>query len=32
MPFKTIATELGVSTDTVVRRYERLKKNGDLRW
>ncbi len=31
MPFKTIATELGVSTDTVVRRYERLKQNGDLK-
>jgi Lrp/AsnC family transcriptional regulator, regulator for asnA, asnC and gidA len=30
-PFKKIALELKVSTDTVVRRYERLKKNGDIK-
>ena len=31
MPFSRIANALKVSTDTVVRRYERLKQNGDLR-
>ncbi len=30
-PFKQIALELKVSTDTVIRRYERLKKNGEIR-
>ena len=31
MPFEKIAKELKVSTDTVIRRYERLKRNGDLK-
>src|SRR3989304_10503003 len=31
MPFRKIAEELKVSTDTVVRRYERLKRNGYLK-
>ncbi len=30
-PFKKIAEELNISTDTVARRYERLKRNRDLR-
>jgi Lrp/AsnC family transcriptional regulator for asnA, asnC and gidA len=31
MPFRKIAEELEISTDTVVRRYEKLKRNGDLK-
>ena len=31
MPFRKIAEELKISTDTVVRRYEKLKRNGNLR-
>jgi Lrp/AsnC family transcriptional regulator for asnA, asnC and gidA len=31
MPFSKIGKELNVSTDTIVRRYERLKQNGDLK-
>jgi DNA-binding Lrp family transcriptional regulator len=31
MPFSNIAKKLKVSTDTVARRYERLKQNGDLK-
>jgi Lrp/AsnC family transcriptional regulator for asnA, asnC and gidA len=31
LAFEKIAKPLGVSTDTVVRRYERLKENGDLK-
>jgi Lrp/AsnC family transcriptional regulator for asnA, asnC and gidA len=31
MPFMKIAKAMKVSTDTVVRRYERLKQNGDLK-
>jgi DNA-binding Lrp family transcriptional regulator len=30
-PFAEIAEPLGVSTETVVRRYERLRQNGDLK-
>jgi DNA-binding Lrp family transcriptional regulator len=29
--FEKIAKELKVSTDTIIRRYERLKRNGDLK-
>jgi DNA-binding Lrp family transcriptional regulator len=31
MPFERIAKPLGVSTDTVVRRYEKLKRNRNLK-
>jgi DNA-binding Lrp family transcriptional regulator len=31
MPFTKIAQELGVSTDTVVRRYRKLKENGVIK-
>jgi Lrp/AsnC family transcriptional regulator, regulator for asnA, asnC and gidA len=31
IPFRKLAAELKISTDTVVRRYERLKENGDLK-
>jgi Lrp/AsnC family transcriptional regulator for asnA, asnC and gidA len=31
IPFLNIAQELKVSTDTIARRYERLKQNGDVR-
>jgi len=31
MPFKKIAEELKVSTDTIIRRYEKLRRNGDLK-
>jgi Lrp/AsnC family transcriptional regulator for asnA, asnC and gidA len=31
MPFERIAKPLGVSTETIARRYERLKQNGDLK-
>ena len=31
MPFMKIAKAMKVSTDTVVRRYERLKQHGDLK-
>lgn len=31
MPFRKIAQELKISTDTVIRRYERLRRNGDLK-
>jgi Lrp/AsnC family transcriptional regulator, regulator for asnA, asnC and gidA len=31
LPFTKISEELNVSTDTVIRRYERLKQNGDVR-
>jgi Lrp/AsnC family transcriptional regulator for asnA, asnC and gidA len=31
MPFSKIAEELKISTDTVVRRYERLKRDGHLK-
>ena len=31
MPFERIAKPLGVSTETIARRYEKLKQNGDLK-
>ena len=31
MPFKKIAKELKVSTDTIIRRYEKLRRSGDLK-
>ncbi len=31
MPFAEIAHPLGVSTETIVRRYEKLRENGDLK-
>jgi DNA-binding Lrp family transcriptional regulator len=31
MPFEGIAKPLGVSTETIARRYEKLKQNGDLK-
>ena len=31
MPFAEIANPLGVSTETIVRRYEKLRENGDLK-
>ena len=31
MPFAEIADPLGVSTETIVRRYEKLRENGDLK-
>lgn len=31
MPFKDIARQLKVSTDTIIRRYEKLKRNGHLK-
>ena len=31
MPFAEIADPLGVSTETIVRRYEKLKENRDLK-
>jgi DNA-binding Lrp family transcriptional regulator len=31
MPFAEIAEPLGVSTETVVRRYEKLRQNGDIK-
>jgi Lrp/AsnC family transcriptional regulator for asnA, asnC and gidA len=30
MPFSSIAKELGIATDTVIRRYRKLKKNGTI--
>ena len=31
MPFEGIAKPIGVSTETIARRYEKLKQNGDLK-
>jgi len=31
VPFNRVAVDLGLSTDTIVRRYEKLVRNGDLR-
>jgi Lrp/AsnC family transcriptional regulator for asnA, asnC and gidA len=31
MPFERIAKPLGVSTETIARRFEKLKQNGDLK-
>ena len=31
LPFEEIAKPLGVSTETIARRYERLRQNGDLK-
>jgi DNA-binding Lrp family transcriptional regulator len=31
MPFEGIAKPLGISTETITRRYEKLKQNGDLK-
>ncbi len=31
MPFADIANPIGVSTETIVRRYEKLRENGDLK-
>jgi DNA-binding Lrp family transcriptional regulator len=31
MPFEKIAKEIEVSTDTVIRRYEKLRRSGDLK-
>lgn len=30
MPFSNLAKELGIATDTVIRRYRKLKKNGTV--
>jgi len=31
VPFNTISDELKISTDTIARRYEKLKQNGDVK-